>query len=127
MSESYRYTVRFPNPLTHYAEVEAIFPATGGTLELFMAVWTPGSYLIREYSRHLEDVKAHDAEGNPLSVKKTRKNRWQIDTNGEVQVSYRLYCHELSVRTNWVDETFALLQGAATYLSVVGKLNWPMK
>jgi predicted metalloprotease with PDZ domain len=127
MSESYRYTVRFPSPLTHYAEVEAIFPAQAGTLDLFMAVWTPGSYLVREYSRHLEGVTAWDFDGQALTVRKTRKNRWQIETSraGEVRVKYRVYCHEMSVRTNWVDETFAILQGAATYLSVVDRLHNP--
>jgi predicted metalloprotease with PDZ domain len=127
MSESYRYTVRFLNPLTHYAEIEGVFPTTGGSLELFMAVWTPGSYLVREYSRHVEDVAAFDPAGGNLTIRKTRKNRWQIysESATEVRVTYRLYCHELSVRTNWVDEQFALLHGAATYLSVVGQLDRP--
>ena len=127
MSEFYRYTVRFSNPLTHYAEVEAVFPTASDTLDLFMAVWTPGSYLVREYSRHVEAVAAVDSDGQALNVRKTRKNRWQVEANGasEVRVTYAVYCHEFSVRTNWVDETFALLQGAATYMSVVGKLDRP--
>ncbi|MCA1585336.1 MAG: hypothetical protein LC791_11415, partial [Acidobacteria bacterium] len=43
--DSIRYTLRFPAPQTHYVEVEAVYP-TGGRpeVELFMAVWTPGSY-----------------------------------------------------------------------------------
>ena len=127
MSEGYRYTVRFPHPLTHYAEIEAIFPASGAQLELFMAVWTPGSYLVREYSRHVEEVASADAKGNMLTTRKTRKNRWLVETNGspEVRVRYRVYCHEMSVRTNWVDEHFALLQGAATFLSVTDGMNQP--
>jgi predicted metalloprotease with PDZ domain len=127
MSDYYRYTVRFLAPVTHYAEVEAIFPTSADSLELFMAVWTPGSYLVREYSRHIEDVLAVDASGRPLNIQKTRKNRWRVTTNDspQVRVTYRLYCHELSVRTNWVDEQFALLHGAATYLSVVGGQERP--
>jgi predicted metalloprotease with PDZ domain len=119
----YVYTVRFPAPLTHYAEVEALIPTDGAdSLELFMAVWTPGSYLVREYARQVENLAA-----GGLSVRKTRKNRWSVATSGAevVNITYRVYCFELSVRTNWVDENFALLQGAATYLSVVGKLNRP--
>jgi predicted metalloprotease with PDZ domain len=127
MSESYRYTVRIANPLTHYAEVEARFPSGGQALELFLAVWTPGSYLVREYSRHVEDVTAFDESGRQLQVRKTRKNRWLVESKsaGEIRVNYRIYCHELSVRTNWVDEEFALLHGAATFLSVVGALDRP--
>ena len=57
-AEPIRYTVSFPEPHTHYMEVSAIVP-TGGraAVELMMAVWTPGSYLVREYSRHVEDVR----------------------------------------------------------------------
>ncbi len=127
MSESYRYTVRISAPVTHYAEVEAVFPTSADMLELFMAVWTPGSYLVREYSRHIENIVALDAEDRHLDIRKTRKNRWQVETQGStfVRVMYRLYCHELSVRTNWIDEQFALLHGAATYLGVVGHLERP--
>ena len=51
-----RYTLSFPAPQTHYVEVEATVP-TGGRpqIELEMAVWTPGSYLVREFSRHVEE------------------------------------------------------------------------
>ena len=43
-ADAIRYTLRFPSPQTHYVEVEATYP-TGGQpqIELFMAVWTPGS------------------------------------------------------------------------------------
>ena len=43
-----------------------------------MAVWTPGSYLVREYERHVEGVAA-SADGKPVAVEKSRKNRWRID------------------------------------------------
>jgi hypothetical protein len=51
-SETVRYTVRFPDPKTHYVWVEALLPTSGAAeVELFMPVWTPGSYLVREYGR----------------------------------------------------------------------------
>src|SRR5437016_1622196 len=76
-AEAVRYTVSFPAPQTHYAVVEAEFP-TGGqaSVELFMPVWTPGSYLVREYARNVEDVKG------PGAVVKTTKNRWRVETDG---------------------------------------------
>ena len=120
--EPVRYTVSFPAPQSHYAEIQADFP-TGGqpTIEIFMPVWTPGSYLIREYSRNVEEVKA------PGLVTKTRKNRWQIATGGAatVRVTYRVYCREMSVRTNWVEDGFALLNGAPTFMTLVGGLARP--
>jgi predicted metalloprotease with PDZ domain len=119
--EAIRYTLRFPAPQTNYVEVEAIVPTDGRpSIELMMAVWTPGSYLIREYERNVEAVKA-SASSRALPIEKTVKNRWRIATSGarEVTVSYRVYSHEMTVRSNWVEADFAMLNGAPTYLTLV--------
>ena len=120
--EPVRYTVSFPAPQTHYAVVDADFP-TGGqaAIDLFMPVWTPGSYLIREYARNVEDVKG------PGNVARTTKNRWRVDTGGaaRIHVTYRVYCREMSVRTNWVEDGFAFLNGAPTFMTLVGGLTRP--
>jgi hypothetical protein len=74
--EPIRYTVSFAAPHTHYIEVEASYPTEGrATIDLMMAVWTPGSYLIREYERHVEAFTAANDSRAPLPVEKTRKNR----------------------------------------------------
>jgi predicted metalloprotease with PDZ domain len=116
-----RYTLRFPEPHTHYVDVTAVYP-TGGrpVVELMMAVWTPGSYMVREYSRHVESVTASNAAGSALDVEKTDKNRWRIATGGApgVTLRYRVYAHEMSVRTNWVEADFAVLNGAPTFITL---------
>ena len=58
---------------------------------------------------------------------KTRKNRWLVGTAGapSITVRYRVYCHELSVRTNFIDDRFALLQGAATFVTSEHLLDCP--
>jgi predicted metalloprotease with PDZ domain len=115
-----RYTVRFPAPQTNYLEVEAIVPTEGrASVDMFMAVWTPGSYLIREYERNVEGVAA-TAAGRGLPVEKTSKNRWRIASAGarEVTLTYRVFSHEMSVRTNWVEADFALINGAATFMTL---------
>ncbi len=126
-AEPVRYTVRFPAPFTHYAEVEAQIPVNPGetAVDLFLPVWTPGSYLVREYARNLEDIRAFDADGKPLAITKTRKNRWRVTTPAGtgVRLQYRVYSREMTVRTNWVDENFALLNGAATFVTRLGDLN----
>lgn len=119
--EPIRYTVRFPAPHTHYIEVEASVPAAGTAhVELMMAVWTPGSYLVREYERHVERVAA-TAGGRAVSVEKTAKNRWRVATGGapRVSVTYRVFAHEATVRSNWVDTDYAMLNGAPTFLTLV--------
>src|SRR5262245_31615878 len=120
-SEPIRYTLRFPAPQTHYVDVEATFPAAKqASIELFMAVWTPGSYLVREYERNVEALTASGADGRPLDVDKSKKNHWRIATGGAptITVKYRVYCREMSVRTNWVEADFALLNGAPTFITL---------
>jgi predicted metalloprotease with PDZ domain len=120
--EPVRYTVSFPAPHTHYIDVEASYPTEGRPdIDLMMAVWTPGSYLVREYERHVEALTAANDARAPLSVAKTRKNRWRIATGGArtVWVRYRVYAHEMSVRTNWVDDELAVINGASTFITLV--------
>jgi predicted metalloprotease with PDZ domain len=117
-----RYTLRFPAPHTHYVDVEATYPTSRQpAIEIYMAVWTPGSYLIREYERHVEGVAA-TADGKAVPIEKSRKNRWRITTGGAgaVTVRYKVYAREMTVRNNWVDAGFAMLNGAPTFLTLVG-------
>ncbi len=123
-----RYAVSFPERETHYVSVVAILPSEGRSrVEVFMPVWTPGSYLIREYARHVEAIAASDLDGRPLPVSKTRKNRWTIDAGsaGHVRLTYRVYCRDMSVRTNWVEHEFALLNGAPTFITLAGNHRRP--
>jgi predicted metalloprotease with PDZ domain len=122
------YTVRIPAPKTHYVDVEAIVPTDGqAAVELMMAVWTPGSYLIREYERHVESMRARTPDGRPLGVEKTRKNRWRVEAGGtpRVVVTYEVYCHELTVRSNFVEDGFAMLNGAPTFVTLAGGTDRP--
>jgi predicted metalloprotease with PDZ domain len=121
MSAAVVYTLRFPAPHTHYVEVDVRVPAAGrDELELMMPVWTPGSYLVREFARHVERLSATTPQGEPLVVTRTRKNRWKVATGGVpiVVVRYGVYCREMSVRTNWVEPRFALLNGAPTFITL---------
>ena len=123
-----RYTLRFPAPHTHYLEVEAVYP-TGGRpeVDLMMAVWTPGSYLVREYERHVEGLSAKAPDGRSLSATKPAKNRWRVSTGGApaVTVTYRVYGREMTVRNNWVDAGFAMLNGAPTFITLADRTPRP--
>ncbi|MDP2055705.1 MAG: PDZ domain-containing protein [Acidobacteriota bacterium] len=125
--EPIRYTLRFPAPHTHYFEVEAAIPTAGRPeVEVYMATWTPGSYLLREYQRHVEAVTAV-AGSNPLAVEKSSKNRWKIQTAGarSVTLRYRVYGREMTVRNNWVEAGFAMLNGAPTFITLVERAARP--
>jgi predicted metalloprotease with PDZ domain len=123
-----RYTVRFPDRRSHYASVEACLPVEGQPdVEIFLPVWTPGSYFVREYARNIEGISVTDPPGKPLSFSKSRKNRWRVKTGGalEIRFAYRVYCREMSVRTNWVEDSFALLNGAPTFITLPDCLARP--
>ena len=71
------YLISTPNPYTHYFEVKLILEGTSdNTTNLQMAVWTPGSYMVREYAKNVEQIKALSADGSELTVEKINKNNW---------------------------------------------------
>ncbi len=128
MIQPITYTLRFPTPAMHYVEVEAIVPTEGRAhIELMLAAWTPGSYLVREYARHLERVEARSTDGDWRRVEKTRKNRWRIECDGApaLVVRYRVYGREMTVRTNFICEEFALLNGAPTFMTIADASGRP--
>jgi predicted metalloprotease with PDZ domain len=123
-----RYVVHVPEPHTHYLEVEAEIPVRDqASIEVFLPVWTPGSYLIREYERNLERVAVSDDAGQQRSFAKSAKNRWRVETAGAraIRFSYRIYAHEMSVRTNWVEDGFAFINGAPTFVTTAAELGNP--
>ena len=120
--DAIEYTLRFPAPASHYVEVEAVYPTGGAAaVELMMAVWTPGSYMVRDYAGRLERVRCVDVAGEEAPALKTRKNRWRVETGGAdiVTLRYSIYCREMTVRSNWVESGFALLNGAPTFVTLV--------
>src|SRR5262245_54114284 len=96
LSSDIAFTVSMPKPYTHLLEVEmrVRVPANlnvPNETDLVMPVWTPGSYLIREFERHVQDFAA-DANGRALDWTKVDKNTWRVTTNGVRQwrVTYRV-------------------------------------
>ena len=84
---------------------------------------------MREYARQVEKRgrRVNGKTNAALVLKKKDKNHWLVETEGanEVSVRYTLYCHEMSVRTNWVERDFAFLTGAATFLTRSDMLHHP--
>ena len=123
------YTVSMSKPWTHLLEVEMRFNWANmpEKAEIKMPVWTPGSYLIREYARHVQDFAVKNPSGNALDWQKINKNTWQITTQGakEIVVSYRVYANELTVRTNELNADHAFFNNAALLMFPKGELGVP--
>ncbi len=124
MLVSQHHVLTFDDVAAHFVDVELhlAFDGPAGRIVLAMPVWTPGSYLVREYARHVQELSATTGARAKLVARKERKDAWTIDADRskEIIVRYRLWCHELTVRTNHVDRTHALLCAAATFLYVEG-------
>jgi predicted metalloprotease with PDZ domain len=124
-----RYTVSMSKPWTHLLEVEMRFktPPAANRIELKMPVWTPGSYLVREYARHVQDFGARDSAGRALTWQKTNKNTWSVETGGakEVVATYNVYANELTVRTNELNDEHAFWNSAALLMFPDGHLASP--
>ena len=111
-----RVVLRVPEPHAARVEVELTAPGSPGEVTFRMPVWTPGSYLVREFSRQVETFEAVDAEGRSLPARKTAKNRWTVEGAGAVTARYTVYAHELSVRTAFVEPELGVLVGAALFM-----------
>lgn len=122
-AQSIKYALKMPKPQNHYFEVEMElrdFKASEVTVK--MPVWAPGSYLVREFSRHVNYVKAVDENNKELKVTKTAKNEWKI-TKGKaksVKVKYDVYAFELSVRTSFLDLSHGFVSGSSVFFYVEG-------
>jgi len=122
------YDVDLSQVAVHRVAVRmSVRPGGAPALEVALPVWTPGSYLVREFARHVLDLEAADPGGRPLPVEKVDKNTWRVTTQGAelVRIAYTLYANERSVRTNHADDRHAFLSPAATFPFVRGRLQEP--
>lgn len=124
------YQVAMPQPESHLFEVELrVENWQNAVLDLKMPVWTPGSYLVREYSKHLQNFSSTSSDGESLNWQKLSKNHWQLQTAGrsEITVRYRIFANELTVRTNHLDSTHGYFNGAALFFFIPGLEQQPIR
>ncbi|NJM18955.1 MAG: M61 family metallopeptidase [Richelia sp. RM2_1_2] len=116
------YQIAMPQPQTHLFEVTLHLQGySSSTLDLKMPVWTPGSYLVREYAKHLQDFSA-TSDDKALIWCKISKNHWQVNTDNvsEITIKYRIFANELTVRTNHLDSSHGYFNGAALFFRIPG-------
>lgn len=131
LSSDISFTVAMSKPHTHLLEVEIRIKIAAdlqvpNESDLVIPVWTPGSYLIREFERHVQDFAA-DAGGRSLDWTKVNKDTWRVKTNGARQwrATYRVYANELTVRTNELNSDHAFWNNAALLMYPDGRLDAP--
>jgi predicted metalloprotease with PDZ domain len=120
------YTIRPSDPHAHLFEVTLRIadPDRAGQ-RLRLPVWIPGSYMIREFARHLEGVAAR-LGSRSVKIRKENKNTWLCDRLGEaapdpLEVTYRVYAWDLSVRAAHLDASHGFFNGTSVFLAVAGR------
>ena len=93
---------------------------------LTLPVWIPGSYLVREFSRNLRDVRASQA-GQPVPLHQLDKHRWQAqaDPAEPLTLQYQVHAFDASVRTAWLDSQRGFFNGTSLFFAVAGQEQRP--
>ena len=77
------YKLLIESPSTHIVRVTITGKKESSekSLDFFMPRWSPGSYLMREYARHISGMKAETETGERLNVEQTDISTFKIDWN----------------------------------------------
>jgi predicted metalloprotease with PDZ domain len=116
------YQVRLTQPVTHLFEVECTIskPAPQGQ-QISLPAWIPGSYLVRDFARHIVSMEAV-CNGKTIAIEKISKDRWQCaPCKGPLTLRYQVYAYDLSVRTAYLDDERGYFNGSSLFVCVDGQ------
>ncbi len=104
----YRVTLTVPKPAKHQC--------------VSLPVWIPGSYMVREFAKHLQNLSAQQA-GKALAITQLDKHTWQAASNasGPLVLMYEVYAYDNSVRTAWLDAQRGFFNPTSLCLQVQGQ------
>ena len=108
MSTPLRYRIQAKNPAAHLYEVSLIVDTPDSSGQVFeMPAWIPGSYMIRDYAKHVVAIRA-ESDGLEVPIKKLDKSRWQADpVDRPLTVVAEIFAYDPSVRGAHLDTTHA--------------------
>jgi predicted metalloprotease with PDZ domain len=121
-----RYTIEPKQPAAHLFEVTVTIDNPSPMGQRFMLpVWIPGSYMVREFARHIVQLTAM-AHGQRVACRKVDKATWQCaPCTGPLTLTYEVYACDLSVRGAHLDDTHAFFNGACVFLLPEGLRDAP--
>jgi predicted metalloprotease with PDZ domain len=122
------YEVRIADLHAHLFQVSLTIQRPTALQQLSLPVWIPGSYLVREFSRHLQQLQARQGR-KTLALKQLDKCSWQVQCTEckPLVLSYQIYAFDSSVRTAWLDSTRGFFNGTSVFLRVLGQEDAPHK
>ena len=119
----YRIDLDPPEGLhAHRFRVTLTVPQPAAEQALSLPVWIPGSYLVREFARHLSQLEARQGT-RAVVLAQTDKAGWvaRCSGRGALVVSYHVHAHDASVRAAWLDAQRGFFNGTSVFLRVHGR------
>ena len=126
MPSQVSYRLDAADPAAHLFRVEMRIarPAPDGQL-VRLPAWIPGSYMIRDFARHIVSIEA-SAGRQPVKLAKLDSHSWRADAvDGELVLRYEVYAFDLSVRGAWLDTRRGFCNGSSVFLEAVGLSGLP--
>ena len=120
------YVVRALDLHAHLFEVTLTITQPAADQVVSLPAWIPGSYLVREFAKHLQGLQAR--QGNKLvAITQRDKCSWQIHAKAgkALVLSYQVYAFDSSVRTAWLDTQRGFFNSTSLCLRVHGQEDTP--
>jgi predicted metalloprotease with PDZ domain len=120
------YRVEASDPAAHLFHVTLTIPEPQSGQRVSLPAWIPGSYLVREFARHLQKLSARQ-DGKPVAVQQLDKASWQVDCvpSSPLVLVYEVYAFDNSVRAAWLDSQRGFFNGTSLCLRVHGQAQEP--
>jgi predicted metalloprotease with PDZ domain len=129
MKAAIRYRIAVLDPRQHLFRVRLEIDQVKDRLRLSLPAWIPGSYLIREFSQHLQKLQAGSG-GQAMPLTQLDKNSWEVRLPADagptrLQLSYEVYAFDASVRTAFLDRQRGFFNPTSLCLRVHGREDEP--
>ena len=120
------YQVEVLDPQAHLFRVTLTVQTPAAAQTLRLPVWIPGSYLVREFSKHLQKLVCRQ-NGKTVPVHQRDKAHWQVQCQPGVvlEAQYEVYAFDASVRTAWLDSQRGFFNGTSLCLQVPEQADAP--
>jgi len=120
------YRIEAPDPHNHLFHVTLTVAEPAAQQELSLPVWIPGSYLVREFSKNLQNLQARQGS-KALALQQLDKHRWRVacQSGKPLVLHYAVYACDASVRTAWLDAARGFFNGTSLCLRAEGHTDQP--
>ena len=117
-----RYRIELADIAAHRYRVTLTLDNPAAEQQFHLPVWIPGSYLVREFAKHLSGLTARQGS-RELAVEQVDKAGWRVRCSGRAALvlSYDVYAFDASVRTAWLDSQRAFFNPSSLCLRAVGR------